>query len=99
MEEGFNIRGQPWIATERDVGLNWGLRGIGVLFRCAWCGHRFAVGDVVRCVFTNGQDEAMRGIGGNPLVCARCDCPRDELLAKLQEMRRQVSTKYWWFTR
>lgn len=96
---GFNIRGTPWIATEKDLTLRWSCQAPGKLFRCAWCGHRFKVGDVVRCVYTNGAGEETRGIGGNPFICTACDGPREVILAKLQAMRAEFDTRFWWFDR
>lgn len=64
--------------------------------RCAWCGHRFEVGDTARLVYTNGGGEECRGISGNPFICQSCDGPRDVVLARLRQMRAE-SEKYWWF--
>ena len=67
-------------------------------FRCAWCGHRFRAGDVARWVFTNTSDPATKGLSGNPFICAACDGPRDEILARLRAtMAEFVADRFWWF--
>jgi hypothetical protein len=96
---GFNLKGDPWIASASDLALPWACKAPGKMFRCAWCGHRFAVGDEVRCIFTNGPGDETNGIGGNPFVCAQCNAPRDELLARLRAMRAEVDGRLWWFLR
>ncbi len=85
----------PWHATEADVRARWAGRPGN--FRCAWCGHRFAVGDLVRCVFTNANTPDCEGIGGNPFSCEACEAPRDEMLSALRAMRREAHERYWWF--
>jgi hypothetical protein len=89
--------GEPWVATEKDVTLPWS--GSQRNFRCAWCGHKFKLGDVVRCVYTNGGSEDTRGISGNPFACAACEAPREEMLAKLRAMRAEYEARFWWFGR
>lgn len=89
---------KPWIATEEDVKANWNCRKPGHDFRCAWCGHSFQVGDMVRWVYTNGGGEETCGINGNPFICQSCDGPRDEVLAKLRAMAHEAKTRMWWFT-
>lgn len=91
--------GQPFTATEDDVNARWGFAAPGEFLRCAWCGHRFEVGDCVRWVFTNTGEELCKGIGGNPFICAPCDGPREQILARLQALRRQYDQLYWWFHR
>lgn len=110
-EGGFNIRGIPWVVTERQMKLEWGGGGPAEYFRCAWCGHRFKPGDIARCIYTNGgvgivdgvatpePHDLTAGIGGNPFCCDHCYGPRPELLARLRTMRAEIDTKYWWFAR
>jgi hypothetical protein len=98
--ERFNIHGRPWTATAADVKARWCGGKPGEFFRCAWCGHRFAVGDTVRCVYTNGGGEETRGIGGNPFICAACDGPREVILARLRELAAELrSERFWWILR
>lgn len=98
--ERFNIHGRPWIATHTDVKAHWCCGRPGEHFRCAWCGHKFDVGDTVRCVYTNGGGEETRGITGNPFICTTCDGPRDVVLARLRAMAEELrSPRFWWFRR
>jgi hypothetical protein len=70
------------------------------LFRCAWCGHRFEVGDTARWVFTNGGGAETKGIAGNPFICAKCDGPRTEILARLRTALVEFEAdRFWWFRR
>lgn len=95
-----HIFGNPWIVSEKDTVARWNCGKPGELFRCAWCGHKFEVGDVARCVYTNGFSEDTCGIAGNPFICQACDGPRDVVLAKLRELRAEwtaVKRKFWWF--
>lgn len=94
------LHGKPWTATEKDVCAPWNCGKPGQFFRCSWCGHRFVVGDTVRCVYTNGGGEETRGISGNPLICQGCDGPRDVVLAKLRALAAEFrSERFWWFRR
>lgn len=92
--------GKPWIATEEDVSAKWNCRKPGQDFRCAWCGHRFAVGDTVRWVYTNGGGPETKGVGGNPFICAACDGPREVILERLRALLAEYKTdRFWWFRR
>jgi hypothetical protein len=97
LDARFNIRGRPWIATAEQTKLRWGCGKPGANFRCAWCGHRFAAGERVRCVYTNSVGDDTKGICGNPFICQTCDGPREEILAKLRGMRAEFNTRFWWF--
>lgn len=57
------------VATEATCKANWSCGGPGVLFFCAFCGHKFVPGDLFRMTYTND----MSGAGGNPLTCEPCD--------------------------
>jgi hypothetical protein len=92
--------GDPWPATEWDVVADWNCGKPGEHFRCAWCGYRFQVGDLVRCVYTNSGAEECNGIGGNPFICAKCDGPREQILAELRGRRERFrANEFWWFRR
>lgn len=103
MQRGFDssfLRGKPWVATAKCVATRWNCGEPGQLFRCAWCGHKFVVGDVVRCVYTNSDGDETRGIGGNPFICQACDGPRDVILAKLRDQLAKFrDERFWWFRR
>ena len=85
--------GKPRIATDKDVHANWAGGADGKYFRCAFCGHKFVVGDYWRFVYTNDMPQA----GGNPLVCK--DCDGDDIRQKWAKMCEDFRTKYWWFNR
>lgn len=90
--KGF-IRGLPFIAIASDLEARWGCGKPGERFRCAFCGHKFAVGDVVRCQYSNDTP----GAGGNPFVCAKCDDGREKNLEKWKAMHEEYRTRFWWF--
>lgn len=56
-------------ATPEECAARWSCGKPGERFRCCFCGHKFAVGDLFRIVYTNDMPNA----GGNPLVCKDCD--------------------------
>jgi hypothetical protein len=86
--------GKPFIATEAHCKGKWGGVPNGLHFRCAFCGYKFVLGDTVRWQYTNEY----RGASGNPLVCVKCDCPKDELIAKWRAMHEEANGRMWWFT-
>ncbi len=95
---------KPFPVTEEHIQASWSgkraAKGATThpLFRCAWCGHRFKVGDVARWVFTNCAGEETKGIAGNPFICSTCDGPRAEILARLRVALAEVSAdRFWWF--
>lgn len=88
---------KPFVVTEQQVTAPWGGHRDGRNFRCAWCGHHFKIGDVARWVFTNDGQPDTKGLSGNPFICSSCDGPREQILARLQQLREEVdSEKYWW---
>lgn len=84
--------GKPWTATKEDCAKRWSCGKPGEHFRCAFCGHRFSPGDRVRWQFTND----IKGAGGNPLVCEKCDGPDvvERWKAKCAEW---AADAWWWF--
>lgn len=97
-----HIFGDSWTVTDKDTNARWNCGKPGELFRCAWCGHKFVVGDIARCVYTNGDGDDTRGIGGNPFICQACDGPRDAVLASLRALREEwmaAQQRFWWFAR
>ena len=88
---------EPCIATEKDVKLPWSCGKNGKYFRCAFCGHKFKVGDYFRAQFTNDTP----GAGGNPFVCEKCDDEdRSKVVQKWKEKCEDwKSDKWWWFRR
>ena len=88
----------PFTVTEDHVKAWWGGYRDARLFRCAWCGHRFRVGDVARWVYTNDGGEQTRGLSGNPFICTKCDGPRPEILARLRATLAEFTAdRFWWF--
>lgn len=87
--------GKPFTATDAHCVGNWSCGRNGLYFRCAFCGHKFVPGDTVRCQYTNDTP----GASGNPLVCSKCDCPKEELIAKWKAMWAEAEGRMWWFTR
>ncbi len=87
--------GKPWTVSEDDVHVPWGCGKDGKFFRCGFCGHRFVAGDTARWVYTNDIPEAC----GNPLVCAGCDAPREELVERWKAMWEETRGRMWWFSR
>lgn len=90
---------RPFLVTVEHLRLPWGGHRDGRAFRCAWCGHRFRVGETARWVFTNTAGPECHGIHGNPFVCETCDGPREELLSRLRALAEEARGKFWWFTR
>lgn len=97
---------KPFTVTEQDIHATWS--GVRVsktatthpVFRCAWCGHGFRVGDVARWVFTNVSGEETKGLAGNPFICSRCDGPRPEIPARLRAVLVEFNApRFWWFRR
>lgn len=89
---------QPFVATEDDVKARWGCRA--GLFRCAVCGHRFRVGDVVRWFYTNSA-EIHKTVRGNPFVCGDGRHGSDDdvtmALVAMAEEVKQLKNRCWWF--
>lgn len=79
-------------ATEDACKAPWCGGKPGVRFRCAFCGHKFVVGDLYRGVFTNGTQ-----YHGNPLVCQQCNDTDDKLIETWAAMYREAFSKFWWF--
>lgn len=96
---------KPFTVTDEHIHARWSGRRVAKdatthpLFRCAWCGHRFKVGDVARWVFTNCSGEETKGISGNPFICAPCDGPRLEILRRLREAHEEFRAERWWWFR
>lgn len=89
--------GRPFVATHEHVNvMRWNCRAPGEDFRCAFCGHKFKVGETVRWQFTND----VAGAGGNPFVCVGCDLGRDEIIAAILHRRKELKEgRWWWFVR
>ena len=88
----------PFMVTEEHTKARWGGYRDARMFRCAWCGHRFKVGDTARWVYTNGGGDETKGIAGNPFICTACDGPRAEILIRLREANREFGAdRFWWF--
>jgi hypothetical protein len=87
--------GKPHVVTHEDLTRPWSGHTDGSHFRCYLCGHRFKVGDVFRWQFTNN----VKGAGGNPFVCERCDGPDvvGRWKAMREEWERDCGGKWWWF--
>lgn len=77
---------KPQVATEDDVHGNWGGGADGKYFRCYLCGHRFAIGDYWRWIYTPI---------GNLTVCAECDGP--DVIEKWRRMHEEAHERFWWF--
>ena len=87
--------GKPFTATEAQCKGPWLGRPNGELFRCFLCGHKFEPGDVVRWQYTND----VSGAGGNPLVCEKCDGPKEVIVEEMREGYAAVRGRYWYFAR
>lgn len=97
------IDGKPLIATEDDCKARWNGSSPGECFRCGLCGYRFKVGDIWRCLYTNGETDTFvcnkkrfAKYSGNPLVCVKCDGVdiMQRWKAKCDEM---YSDRNWFF--
>ena len=85
---------KPFIVTEEICNSRWSGGARGKYFRCNLCGHRFVLGDVVRWIYSNH----VKGAGGNPLVCGKCDGPNSEVITKWKKLTEEFkSDKFWWF--
>lgn len=83
-------------ATELVVRGAW--RGVphGELFFCAFCGHKFQVGDEYMLVYTNDTEA-----WGNPITCRHCF----EQYDGIEGLRREWHTRWaeyrtrfiWWY--
>lgn len=86
--------GKPFIATEKDLQTRWSCGKPGEKFRCGLCGHKFAVGEMVRWQYTND----VHGACGNPFVCTACDGGRDKIVLEICARRAELnSERNWWF--
>lgn len=81
--------GKPWVATQKDIDLRWGDVNS---FRCRLCGHKFAVGDIVRWIYANGPKSPSKY--GNFLTCQSCDGP--DILEKAAAQEHEAKTRFWW---
>lgn len=87
-------------ATAEDCKARWSCGNPGEKFRCYFCGHKFAVGDVFKAIYSNSTP----GAPGNPLCCAACrgdktdDQLRVEWSEKWAEWRDLTKNRFWWFT-
>jgi hypothetical protein len=93
------LDGKPRVATESDCKARWLGGKPGEYFRCAFCGHKFVVGDTWHGIFTND----IPGAHGNPLVCDKCyDGNNQNTAAKWLQLHTQwkeLRKKHWWFIR
>jgi len=85
--------GKPRVATVEDINACWGAKPKGELFRCAFCGYKFKVGDYWRWQYTNN----IKGAWGNPMVCKDCDDEPKKVCEKWKAMHQEAREKYWWF--
>lgn len=85
--------GNWWLATEEDCKAPWGGAKNGKNFRCALCGYKFIVGDLVRWIYGAGHAWC------NFFTCYKCDEGNEADILKLKKMDEEVQTKYWWFVR
>ena len=88
----------PIEATEKTLNAEWGGGKPGQYFRCALCGYKFVLGDVVWPIYTND----IAGASGNPFVCNSCYTTRDEVVKKWKNKWakwRQIheEEEWWWF--
>lgn len=82
---------KPFVATKDHCVLAW--NGNKKNFRCGLCGYKFKVGDTVRWEFTNDVEGAV----GNPLLCIKCDRPRDVIVHKMIELRKEFEDPKFWY--
>lgn len=76
--------------------MDWSGGRNGCYFGCALCGHKFVPGDVVRWQYTND----IKGAGGNPLLCSKCDTGKEGVIAEIIARRKSIfSDRNWWFHR
>lgn len=73
------------VATAEICAAPWSGGKNGAYFRCHFCGHKFIVGDHYRILFTND----MKGAGGNPIVCEKCNDSTENLRAKWKDRNDQ----------
>ena len=73
---------KPRTATAKDLNTRWSGSPPGERFFCDFCGYKFKIGDYWRWVYTNN----VKGAGGNPFVCERCDDSHEKLI----ERRKQI---------
>lgn len=99
----FFLDGKPRVATEEDCNAEWSGRSPGVCFRCGLCGYRFKVGNIWRCLYTNGESGTFEYNGkryakysGNPLVCVKCDGP-DVMKLWKYKCDDMYSERNWFF--
>lgn len=91
---------KPFTVTPDHLKARWSGGKPGEMLRCAWCGHKFTVGDVARWVMTNVPKYNGLRVSGNPFVCQECDGPDDDIVSKLADLSKEFySERFWWFQR
>lgn len=81
--------------TSEDTTRPWSGGANGKWFRCYFCGHKFAAGDLFRAIFTNDGSS----VGGNPFTCKTCFDEHGGESGLKKEWRRLnelVKVKFWW---
>ena len=86
---------KPFVVTDDDITKPWSGGKDGKYFRCYLCGHKFEPGDVARWEYTNDTP----GAGGNPMVCQKCDGPRDEVISKWRALHADFKNPRFWSMR
>lgn len=81
--------GNPLIATDEHVKLRW--NGSTKNFRCGFCGHKIAVGELWCFVFTNDIPDA----GGNPMACCDCIKAAEFCAVDAEETMQQQLRRKW----
>jgi len=86
--------GTQQVATEEHLRARSLCGKPGEYFRCCMCGYKFKLGDKWRWQFTNN----VKGAGGNPIVCAKCDGP-DVVERWAKKIASQNDDSNWYFNR
>lgn len=86
-------------ATEQHVNSRWCGYPDNRRFRCAFCGHKFVIGDKFRAVYTNSTP----GASGNPFVCGKCNASDAVLIEEWKQkharFKQMKEEEFWWFFR
>ena len=88
------LSGKPIKVTEKHLKASWGGGKNGKYFKCYFCGYKFQLDDMFRCIYSNHTKAY-----GNPLVCEKCNDSNENLIEKWKKMHEIANSTMWWFCR
>lgn len=88
-EKSSWLDGKPFTVTTKELSGRWGLRPDKRL-QCYLCSYVAKEGDTFRWQYTND----VKGAGGNPMLCSKCDAPKEEIVKIMLQRRHDLKTIY-----